>query len=541
MLGFCEHYVKRIFPHIYILPLHMEGNVNSGVAEVSTPQSIGGENMPNNSFSSKGLADFKPGIDHTKPMVDIHHGKEDRGIFKSPSEFHTQKSIIDISKPFVADDVKPFEKSSEPQQKNDPMVRIPHQQNPSIFKDIHSFEKKGLIDISKSYEKEWVVSHKNDFNEQKNDGWVPKNDFGKKENKAPEASHNMTLQSNEEFKTPEYNNHQVQLEKENVVDQKENQNYSFNVEQNTTSPKLKNNLPTFQENPKPEEIPLVKTDPEVKTDTEQLTKTEKLVKEQILEKSATQQQLSALQKESVEYAPELATTEKISLKKAREAMEEIVVSAKVFQNTKEAPITKSEKKVSKKLSLEKKAKALFLKRKAEKMEFKKEKDEEGILFFEKDKRVNVFRQMAARLSYEKLSSQGKNVTGSMIAQEVSAQILQGKKSGIVDGVQDDRSADDVVSSLSKVGTIENSISLSNVMKDITNHETAVKLVKESSDGALKENAEKVYGTAELHGVGAKYEEEHSYGKIQELENGQVVYITQRKAFSPVIDGEMPSE
>lgn len=543
---------------------HSEGvsaGSTPGIGSVAAPK--GGESRMQNSngFSSKGVADFKPGVETTKPMVDIKHGKENSSLFKNPQDFHKEKSIFDISKPTFDEKIVQHEKAPDVGPKKNPTIDITKGEKPSIFKDINSSKNKSIIDISKPY----VRSHEETY---------PKKDEKiHEENSIPNASQNniyKEVKENEVFmnenvsreniartnQTGENETHakndlpfEFQVTKQEIsTPQNEERNYSEVKIQNVperTEPLTRVATPDLYETPKVLNVPK----PEVSTDTEIVAQpkfqnstiareAENLAK--VLEKPKTHSQQKELQKEALEMAPQLATEEKISIQKARTEMEKII-STKAFEKKRTAVSEKiQEKEVTKKDALLQKAKVLFLKRKAEKENLKKtqeaEKDEEGILFFEKDKEVNTFRQMAVKAAYERLVSHGQKITGANLAQEVTIAIQNGEKSELVEGLLEDKTSHEVLNNLSKIGTIENSWALDRSIREITDKNTAVKLIKESDDGAQKEDAQKVYGKA-LNGVEARYGEENTYGTIQELENGQVVYITQKTYSSPIAPGE----
>jgi hypothetical protein len=218
-----------------------------------------------------------------------------------------------------------------------------------------------------------------------------------------------------------------------------------------------------------------------------------------------------------------------TLKKAKVAIRKAV--KKVLKKDEKIE-TKSESKTEKKKkqTLEEKAQKLFHTRRQEVEEKEKEEKAKGqqdeILYFEKDKKVNTYRTMVATLAAQRIHENGEEITGKNLADAISSNILQGDNSEVVQGVQDDMSADKVIDEISKIGTIKDNHTLHRVIREITDRYTAIKLSFKKNTDAKREDAERVYGKT-LDQVGANFREDKSRGEIVEEKNGTLVYYTNK--------------
>ncbi len=148
---------------------------------------------------------------------------------------------------------------------------------------------------------------------------------------------------------------------------------------------------------------------------------------------------------------------------------------------------------------------------------------EEILYFEKDKKVSTYRTMVATLAAQRIRENGEEINGKNLANEISQNILQGDRSEVVQGIQEDLSADKVLGALSKVGTITDNQTLHRVIREITDRFTAIRLSFKKNTDAKREDAERVYGKT-LDLVGANVREDKSTGQLVEEQNGEVVYV-----------------
>ena len=505
----------------------MEGEaVSIGAATMngsSSPVIGGGEGSMNNSdgFSSKGLSDFKPGIEHhDKPVIDINHGKKSESLFKDPKELNQHKPLVDISNPIKENPVVPHEFQASKPQNSNPIVDINHgKKETSLFKNTSQFHnEKPLIDISKPVVGNPIVPHiPEDHSFQK---YEPKReiDIRRGIEHVPELHESVVSHKSETPKVSEKPQQSPQIltqmaeGKPLTVSTPEPEVRTEPEQVNESQPELQTvKSPTIQ----PEVS--IKTKTETYVETQAQTQTESEIQKDLQTAKVTE---IATEKASQKVlAPELARETKISLKEAKIAIKKAV--RKALLKKEKTPETDKKKK----LTIEEKAKELFQNRKKEIDEEKEYQSQQKpeVLYFEKDKKVNVYREMVTTLAAQRLREEGAELTGSNLAHAISGNILQGDGSEIVEGLQDDLSANNVINEISKVGTISDNQTLHRVVREITDRYTAIRLSFHKRTDARKEDAEQVYGKS-LDSVGANLLEDKSTGELVEEENGEVVYI-----------------
>ncbi len=469
-------------------------NAGPSMGQTASPQT-GIEinsNFKSDGFSSKGLS-----------------------MFKDVGNLNTPKPMIDISKPSFENHVKPHaEIPKQETVKKDSIIDINHgKESPkSMFKDIGSFNTpKPMIDMSRPYVHTTEIPQ-------------PKHSEPEMHELKPDKAEEVQKETRTEFETPTHTEvetaPEIQTEPELEVQPEVRTEFDHETKelQTETLPQVKTETKTEGQ---PEEAtqPVTETQTHIQTQTEHATQPEVKTETKTATETATEVAAETL------LAPELAYEQKISLKKAKVAIKKAVGKAihkkENKTETKEEHVTEKKKKQT----IEEKALALFQTRKQEIEEEKdkKEQPKEEVLYFEKDKKVNTYRTMVATLAAQRIRENGEEITGKNLATEISQNILQGDRSEVVEGIQDDLSGDKVIDEISKVGTITDNQTLHRVIREITDRFTAIRISFKKNTDAKREDAERVYGKT-LDKVGANVREDKSRGQLVEEQNGEVVYI-----------------
>lgn len=483
-------------------------NASPSIGQPSVPQS-GVElnsNFKNDGFSSKGLSMFK-----------------DIGSFNAP------KPMIDISKPSFENHTQPHvEIPIQETAKKDPIIDISHgKETPKfMFKDIGSFNApKPMIDITRPY------IHMSEVSQPKPLESKP----AVMHELRPEIEANVTVQTETrtEFETPTHeeveSKPEVQTEPESEVQPEVRTEFDNNEKEELQIETLPYVKTETKKEDQPEEAtqPVTETQTHIQTQTEFQPEVRTLPKTQTELKPVTKTEKATEKAAEILLAPELAKENKISLEKAKVAIKKAVRKALLKKEKKTEAITEIKTEKKKKQTIEEKAQELFQNRKNEIEEEKaNQQPKEEILYFEKDKKVNIYRTMVATLAAQRIRENGEEINGKNLANEISQNILQGERSEVVQGIQEDLSADKVLNALSRVGTITDNQTLHRVIREITDRYTAIRLSFKKNTDAKREDAERVYGKT-LDQVGANFKEARSRGKIVEEQNGTLVYYTSK--------------
>jgi len=445
---------------------------------------------PNEGFSSKGLSMFKDigNFNSPKPMIDIS-----RPSFENHSNTHS-----DIPKQEVA--------SSKS------IIDINHGKDApkSLFKDIENFNTpKSMIDISRPYfrQSEAISQPKHSepepqvFHELKPE---------KVETISPAAPR---IEEVRPQVTPEVDTDILtQTETRTEIETKP---HVETMPEPDAQPEVQ---PETEHEAHPETGKETATQTETRIETQTETQTKPDAQPEVKTQTKTVTATATEKAAETVLAPELAKQTRVSLKEAKIAIKKAVKKA---LNKKEKKTVKEKKK---KPTIEEKARELFHNRKneIEQEKEKKQKDPE-VLYFEKDKKVNAYREMVTTLAARRLRDEGSELTGSNLAHAISTNILQGDESEIVEGLQEDLSANNVINEISKVGKISDNQTLHRVIREITDRYTAIRLSFNKKTDANKEDARQVYGKS-LDKVNANVYEDKSKGKLVEEQGGEVVYV-----------------
>lgn len=470
-------------------------NAGPSIGQSSVPQSGVELNstFKNDGFSSKGLS-----------------------MFKDIGNFNAQKPMIDISKPSFENHTQPHvEIPKQETAKKDPIIDISHgKETPkSMFKDIGKFDRQQpIIDISRPY------VHVPEVRPQSEPKLPVMHEL------KPDRVEEVQTETRTEIETPTHEEVETAPEVQTKPESEVQPEVRTEFDNNEKEELQIETLPHVKTETKTQDQPEGETDPEPEVRTNPQTETEVLPKTQTELKPVTKTETATEKAAETLLAPELAKENKISLEKAKVAIKKAVRKALLKKEEKTETKTEGTTEKKKKQTIEEKAQELFQNRKNEIEDAKaNQQPKEEILYFEKDKKVNTYRTMVATLAAQRIRENGEEINGKNLANEISQNILQGDRSEVVEGIQEDLSADKVLGALSKVGTITDNQTLHRVIREITDRFTAIRLSFKKNTDAKREDAERVYGKT-LDLVGANVREDKSTGQLVEEQNGEVVYV-----------------
>lgn len=476
-------------------------------------------------------------------IIDINKGHEDKSIFKDVGHIKNEKNIIDISNPIRDEKI------------------VPHKSENADGNETKNFaETENTV-----HENEIRLSQEQDVYEDRTVLWERHDNDKKLDISPPEKPAHEEV--SKDANTPLEKNEEQNLTHPHVDDVSESSKKdSSNILQEDAEllsqiefqPEVRTDISTQMANrvdTSEKILPDVRTKINAQKDilftehglVEQMVKTEVLAQPEVspspLVEPKTHPIIQTERVRQIEQevktqvrtllATEIMSETNASFAQVQVAINKIIEDEESVEVIPEVKTLEQEKptQITKKATIEEKAREIYKKRKEEIARNIKNKEpkmpEPELLFIQKDKEANLYREMAVLFAAQRMQAQGEEVVGHTIAENISHSIKNNGKSEIVEGLQDDKSVDDFVNEVRKIGKLKDLWSLREKLKGITDKITAVKLSFSAKDVAAKEDAIRVYGKS-LDEVDANVIDDGSVGELLEEQTGEVVYINKKK-------------
>lgn len=488
-------------------------------------------------FSSRGLSNTFKDIPHSptpshNPIVNMSHGMEVKPSFARSESLNSQKSMFDVSNPMKTNPIVPHETYSigKPSEgSKSPMIDIHHgKEEKPFFNRPQEFGKpKPMIVISRPVaepikQQEHVSSEKNPVEFQK---IVPKPESSPQEHVSPFKN---TVVLWEKAKAQPATTTSTGLKHEPITKaQPEFKSQPAVQPEIKTKPYVKT-LPEVRTKHITEASPL-KELVKLKTLTPPATQTE--VRTDIEYAQSLVPKIVETQKITTEEAHEMVAR---ILAKKHVGKVETRVKEKTATKPEVAPQPKTEAAVEQKLQ------SLGLKLQLKRKEEKEERQvlpehKRKVLYFEKDDSANDFRVLSVVAATEKVlfrKNPEQYPTGKQVVKEIERSFnLNNGISEVAKAYSKDGSYAQFLEEVAKVTHVTKASKMKEIAEKITDRYTAVRLsfTKKHNKGADKRDAELVYGQA-LENVEAFVPEDGSDGKLYEHANGiDTIYVPRKSA------------